>query len=83
MDALDLKLIKVDRHQDVVRRKQAPVEVEMNPHFERRERRRLGKIDNGAAGRIPAAAKNARPLARKIGVTPPADSPGETQAPRP
>ena len=83
IDALDRKLIEVDCIEHIIRRQQAPVEVEMDPNLEDRERRRFGGTDDGAAGPIPAPARNARPLARQVGERPPADPPAESQAARP
>jgi len=83
VDALDRRLVEVDRHESVVRGKRAPVEIEMDPHLEDRERRRFGCIDDGAAGRVPAAAEKARPLPRKVSEWAPADPPRQSQAARP
>ena len=33
VDALDRRLVEVDRHEKLVRGKQAPVEIEMDPHL--------------------------------------------------
>ena len=76
-------MAEVDRHQNIVFREDAPIEIEVYSDFEDGQSGAIGGVDERAARRIPTSAIEPGAFAGEIGEGLAAEAPSEHQAARP